>query len=282
MDDLVRHVRENSRLTVTAGLGCECTSPEGYIASYRQAKEALSYKMFVGKSRIITLDHTKEKAVQSALNLEEKLGILFTAILNYDLVGIDDHLEELFRFVKELDTKVTVFNFVVHVISRLDGLLKKTEENLFAVMGWEIKDLDVVFKFETVDDIKAWLRRRLFELSELLLIRKQKQDRKLIDDIKRYVTERLEDKVTLKDVANAFGFSPNYLGHIFKEATAENFSDYLLRLRMERACEYLLDPKVKIYEIVDRIGYKNILYFNRQFKDFYGYTPSDYRKRNKV
>ena len=92
----------------------------------------------------------------------------------------------------------------------------------------------------------------------------------------------MEDKITLKDVADHFNFSPNYLGHLFKAATNEKFGDYLIRMSMERACEYLLDPLIKIYEICDRVGYKNVVYFNRQFRDYYGMTPSEYRKRNKV
>lgn len=282
LNGMISSVRLNSQLTVTIGMGRECSSVEELSVSYKQAVQALDYKMFVGKSMIIMYELTKEDVQENAINLDEKLENVFNAVLNYELVSIVDHLDDLFVFFKNLRTRVSVYNITVHFITRLDSLLLKSGENLYDILGLDIKDLDIVFKFETVDDIKTWLMNRLFELSELLMNKKRSQDRKIIYDIRRYALEHLEEKTTLKDVAYHLGFSPNYLGHIFKEATGENFTDFLMRMRLEKACEYLLDPRMKIYEITERIGYKNILYFNRQFKDYYGFTPSEYRKKNKV
>ncbi|MDD9268564.1 response regulator [Paenibacillus sp. GCM10023248] len=109
-----------------------------------------------------------------------------------------------------------------------------------------------------------------------------KQNRKIIDLITVYVKDQIESKITLKMTADHFGFSPNYLGQLFKEETGEHFSDFLVRVRMQKACELLLDPRWKVYEIADRIGYKNILYFNRQFKQHFNMTPGEYRKANHV
>ncbi|MGG4032945.1 response regulator [Paenibacillus cisolokensis] len=106
--------------------------------------------------------------------------------------------------------------------------------------------------------------------------------RKLIRAIRTYVADRLEEKVTLGQVADHFGFSPNYLGQLYKDETGEHFSDYLIRVRIERACRLLLEPTLKVYEIADRIGYRNILYFNRQFKQRTGMTPGEYRRLHNV
>ncbi|GJM79381.1 hypothetical protein HMSSN139_18770 [Paenibacillus sp. HMSSN-139] len=88
--------------------------------------------------------------------------------------------------------------------------------------------------------------------------------------------------MTLKDVAAHFDFTPNYLGYLFKEETGRHFSDYLNELKTKRVCELLTDPTLKIYEIAERMGYKNIIYFNRQFKQSTGMTPGEYRKANKI
>jgi two-component system response regulator YesN len=47
-------------------------------------------------------------------------------------------------------------------------------------------------------------------------------------------------------------------------------------------CELLKDPTKKIYEIADQMGYKNIIYFNRKFKQAMGMTPGEYRKKHKI
>lgn len=155
-------------------------------------------------------------------------------------------------------------------------------ENLYELLKWDAQKVAVLFQFETIDDILSWLRRRFFELSELLYVKRQKQKRKLFDNIMAFVDERLEQKITLKEVAVHFDFTPNYLSTIFKEETGILFSDWLNERRMDRVREPLADPCLKVYEIAERVGYKNIIYFNRQFKQFTGMTPGEYRKKHKI
>jgi two-component system response regulator YesN len=116
----------------------------------------------------------------------------------------------------------------------------------------------------------------------MLYLKKQRQKRKLIEEITQYVEKRLEQKITLNEVAAHFDFTPNYLGHLFKTETNILFSDFLNELRMKRVCELLTDPTKKVYEIAEQVGYKNIIYFNRQFKQAMGMSPGEYRKKHKI
>ncbi|MGV2786904.1 helix-turn-helix domain-containing protein, partial [Clostridium perfringens] len=88
------------------------------------------------------------------------------------------------------------------------------------------------------------------------------------------------ENITLRDMANRFSFSPNYLGVLFKEETGHNFSDYVIKLRMERARDLLKTTKLKIYEIASQTGYQYLPYFSRQFKEMYGMTPLEYRRKH--
>jgi two-component system, response regulator YesN len=103
-------------------------------------------------------------------------------------------------------------------------------------------------------------------------------NRKLISDIGKYVDEHLDGKLSLKNVANHFAFTPNYLGLLFKEETDEYFTDFLVRKKLEKASILLKDTNLKIYEIADSLGYSNMNYFSKQFKEYYGITPLDYKK----
>ncbi|WP_409346054.1 helix-turn-helix domain-containing protein [Paenibacillus sp. MBLB4367] len=85
-------------------------------------------------------------------------------------------------------------------------------------------------------------------------MKKKNPNRKLIGEIENYVAEHLEKTLQLRDVAKLFGFSPNYLGYVFKEATREAFGDFVTRKRMEKAKELLNDPKMKIYEAANGVG----------------------------
>ncbi|ANE46417.1 hypothetical protein SY83_09165 [Paenibacillus swuensis] len=276
-------IRKNTPLTITVGLGPRVYRLEPLTDSYQLAKKALDYKLFVGKSCVIPYHEAKkEQHVQTALNLEEKLEPLMDAMREYDLVKIDDGLEELFAFVNHMDSKISVYNFVMHLVAKLDAQFRKMNESVYEILQWDYDQFEVLYQFETVHDMKSWLRRRLFELSELLLKKHQGRDRKIIHAVKAYIDLHIESKITLRNTAHQFAFSPNYLGFLFKEETGIHFSEYVMERRLEKACELLLDPSLKIYEITDRIGYKNMIYFNRHFKEQFGMTPSDYRKKHKV
>lgn len=101
---------------------------------------------------------------------------------------------------------------------------------------------------------------------------------KLIQEVTAYMKEQLNRSLTLKEVADRFAFSPNYLGLMFKEEMGVGFSEYVIAMRMERAGELLKDPKVKIYEVADQVGYRYMPYFSRQFKETFGMTPIEFRR----
>ena len=278
---LIEKIKKNSNITITIGLGRGCESVEELPRSYKNAKDALEYKMFFGKSKLICYENIPKAQFENPVSLEYKFEPIFRSITEYNLSNLNNSIEDLFNSVKGLNTKKAVYNFTLHFISKLEAQLQKND-NDFHILEEQLKNFELVQNFETIEDIKDWLVNKLSNVSQQLAQKNQRMDRKIINDIKKYVQDHAEGKINLKDVADNFSFSPNYLGHLFKEATNEKFNDFVIRMSMERACQYLLDPVIKIYEICDRLGYKNILYFNRQFKEYYGMTPSDYRKRNRV
>ncbi|MFF2480511.1 response regulator [Paenibacillus sp. NPDC058071] len=106
-----------------------------------------------------------------------------------------------------------------------------------------------------------------------------KKNTKLIQELIQYMKQHLHENLTLKETADYFAFSPNYLGLLFKEETGSTFSEYVISLRMELAGQLLKDPKVKIYEVAGRVGYRYMPYFSRQFKETFGMTPIEFRRK---
>lgn len=83
--------------------------------------------------------------------------------------------------------------------------------------------------------------------------------------------------LSLEDAAEAAGLSAARLSTSFKSETGMAFTDYLVRLRMEKAKGLMRNPNMKIYEIAMACGYENIPYFSTAFKRYTGCTPSEYR-----
>lgn len=107
----------------------------------------------------------------------------------------------------------------------------------------------------------------------------QKKNRKIVEQVVKYVEESFAQEITLKNIANDLYYSPNHLGYLFKEETGQGFTEYLTEFRMKRAGELLKNSRVKMYEVANQVGYKNISSFINQFKVFFNMTPTEYRER---
>ncbi|MBH5318910.1 response regulator [Paenibacillus sp. GSMTC-2017] len=269
----------NAPFTVTIGVGDKVTSLYDLKDSFRQAKSALDYKVFYGKGKVIHHEAVQSTQMKDVQSLDIQLDALLVAMTNYELVKVHDELNLLYGMANNMRSKFTIQNFTVFLIMKLEAHLQKNNEDLFQMLNLDFNSLDVLLQYETIDEIHSWLRYRVYELSERLQIKKQKKNWKLVQDIVNDVKLRLHENITLKDVADKYSFSPNYLGQIFKEEMKTNFSDYVSLLRMEKAGELLLNTNLKVYEIANLIGYRYLPYFSRQFKDFHGKTPLEYRRK---
>ncbi len=282
LEKLVEEVRRHEPLSITAGLGKEQSRSEKLAVSYKQAREALASKVFMGKSRVIEQLQLAEEESRHARHFDKIMDDLLHAMVQYELVRIDDCLIELFAMVRPIRDKAKAYQFVLHIVSKLDLYLHKMNENMHAILGWENENLDALFHLETVEDMRSWLRRRMFEISEHFHNRKSKRHYKLMQDIDKYVEERLSGELMLRDVAQAFAFSPGYFSALFKEEMGVTFSDYMTGKRMRKAGELLGDRALSIAEVAERVGYRNMTHFHRQFRDFFGMKPGQYRKNENI
>lgn len=99
-----------------------------------------------------------------------------------------------------------------------------------------------------------------------------------MDDILHYINHNYRDNLKLETIAPLFGYNSAYLGKIFTKKVGESFNSYLDRVRIDQSKVLLRDPELKVYEISDRIGYKNVDYFHKKFKKYVGVSPAEYRK----
>lgn len=104
------------------------------------------------------------------------------------------------------------------------------------------------------------------------------QNRIVLNAIRFIEENYMNEKISLRTVADFCGVSAPYLSSLFSQEEGCGFSDYINKIRIDRACSYLHDPVVKTYEIAYKVGYRDEKYFARVFKKLVGLPPSEYRK----
>lgn len=103
--------------------------------------------------------------------------------------------------------------------------------------------------------------------------------RKAIEDAKRYIEEHYATKLSLQDIADQATMSRSYFANIFKQETGMTVWGYIGTVRMNAARRLLMETSMKMYEIAHEVGYDNSVYFTQLFKEHYGKTPAEYKKR---
>jgi len=95
----------------------------------------------------------------------------------------------------------------------------------------------------------------------------------------RYIWSHYTRKISLKEIAEASGLSAPYFSTVFKEEMGENLSNYLNRLRIEKAAAMLITTDLPISEVAVACGFEDQSWFSKIFKNNTSLTPGKYRER---
>lgn len=104
-------------------------------------------------------------------------------------------------------------------------------------------------------------------------------------DKSRYVLQAMdyigqhysEQNISVSTVAQSLGLSESHLSHLFRKETDYTLLGYLTRYRIHKAMELLHDCRLKVYEVAELVGYRDIAYFSATFKKTTGISPSEFQ-----
>ncbi|TMV48713.1 helix-turn-helix domain-containing protein [Paenibacillus mesophilus] len=264
-------------VTATIGLSRIHSGVQSVQSAYEESVEALSLKMYVGKGEIVPYSIVSswkqdEETYYYPYELETKL---LQALLQLDEA---ECAEIISRITREVTARRLGKANVQQLFFQLSGEIVKT---LVQTGG----DMSVVFGerpftptgIQTIRDMET----RLLELCARIIAHNREKRLKLNDMTLQLAIEFMEknynNNITIETVAGHVQRSTSFLSRIFKEATGTTINDYLIHLRIGRACELLRQPKYTLEDVCREIGYSNVSYFNKLFKSRTGHTPGQYR-----
>ncbi|MDD4645200.1 MAG: GyrI-like domain-containing protein [Bacteroidales bacterium] len=100
-----------------------------------------------------------------------------------------------------------------------------------------------------------------------------------INRVMDYIEKHLSEPMTLEELADVAAFSKFHFHRIFSALTGESLYEFIRRLRLERAAGLLADqPDLPVTDIVYGCGFSSQSVFNRAFRDFFGMTPTRFRR----
>ena len=95
----------------------------------------------------------------------------------------------------------------------------------------------------------------------------------------KYIREHLsQTDLSILQVAQQVYLTPSYLSNIFKKETGMNLNHFIRVFRMEKAKELLCSTNMKVAQVSEKVGFSNVSYFCRSFREYYGSSPESYRR----
>ena len=257
--------------------------PDQLPDRFRQA--TAYFRQIVGDERefvmrVSDVEHSTEQGPLDALYLPPSLINLLEA-------GHWDAAEaKLMAVFAELDTKwpeswehCMEAGFLIS--ASYTHLAHSNGHTLVNLLGTDMEPLQNGEAFSTISKLRKWSLSALAKLQEGTS-NEVKDTRSLyVKKIQEFTDKNLHLDVSLRVLADHVNLHPTHLSKIYKIETGEGISEYISRLRMERACHKLKTTTKKVYEIGMEIGYMDPAYFIKIFKKQFGVTPQEFRDGNK-
>ncbi len=102
---------------------------------------------------------------------------------------------------------------------------------------------------------------------------------RLVSLMKNHADEMFKTEINLSELANTYNRSEKYMGRLFKKEVGVSFAEYKQAKRLELAESLLVSGNDRIIDVALECGFNNVSYFNRAFRNRYGTSPTEYRKR---
>ena len=282
---VLEKVRESiSRLlefSVTIGVGNFQDDIRTLFVSYREAIYANKAKFIMGNNSIIEYESLPDSRGSSdnqgsayPLPVEKEMISCFKSA---DESAIQPTLEAFFyTIIRDNCRSSFIINSCLALLFSIYHLCVEKNVDTDEIFGSDLSDLNDLAESETIDQLKL----KVLNIIKVAFnqFNFSKNNNTIIELALQYIKENYASDISRESVASAVFVTPGYLSLLFRRKLNLTFIEYLNKVRIENACKYLKNTRLKTYEIATAVGYYDEKYFSHVFKKYIGYTPSQYRK----
>lgn len=268
-------------LALTAALRKQVPSAEVIVITgydeFEFAKEAIRNGVFdyllkpvSSRELLETLLRLKQKIQSRSVGypFEEEERLLRSIRENNGDMGVQALGVMFDRFETAMARQTEVYKICIKILTEMDITYKAVRGPKALVVKPEPS------KDASIQELEQAMREYL---SKIFYFGSVDSSDLLVEKLKQYLDTHYQENVSLKMLEDEFFFNASYISRVFKLKTGENYSDYLLRLRICRAKELLTTSNYSIRQISAMVGFGSSKYFSKVFKMMEGVQPITYR-----
>ena len=274
----VELMQEKQGVLLKIGVGTEESNWNNLYHTYKNATTMFNRERRSVDGQVFSFHILQTGSTSITVDYKEIQDKIETCISTANLDKIDQLIDlafENFEADKEINLSyikafsMRILNEATRVLEALNGQEEKDTNNLFQTL----------LECQTIGQLKNILLQLVLRFMAKIAECQKTTKSKIIELVEKHLVEHLQDNITVSELAEMVHFNPSYLSVLFKKEVGQTISEYVSRIRLEKAKELLRDPSIKIYEIADKIGYRTAAYFIYQFKKAVGCTPNEFRER---
>ncbi len=280
LEKLGTHIKEYSSANID--LFCAVGAPvKGMVQiheSYETACLALQKVFFQGYGKIVFYENEALRFI----SFDQDITANFLELIQ------DEKKDEVIGFIEKLCREIcvnqgTLVDKVKSVFFKLSLVLFREAEKrglqLNNYSGSEEKNIwELISNFETLEDIKGYVIGNIIMFFEGIksLESFSRSILKAMDYIRR---NYFAPDLSVKLLSEHIYLTPTYLSSLFKKETGMTISEYIIKVRIDKSKELLLDPQIKLFEVAKKVGYNDANYYSKAFSKQTGMTPSTFREK---
>lgn len=278
--DITHHISGFLKMPVTIGVSRVSCGLTECPKSFNEAKNALKYKLLLGKGKVIFYD-TVASGFSSGVRIP---GSLWKRLENCIITGdrnsvagvVGDLVNEL-RGIRGADPS-EILSKCREELLLIRRSLEDTGLNSRTISQF-INRFDSSLQCMTLNELEEQFTSVFCEIANEVLCTSTAGIKAVIGQIRQYIDQNYASMITLNTISEKFYINASYASRLFKQELSENFIDYLTERRMNEAMKLLQCTELTVYEITEKTGYGNPKYFSQLFKKHTGMSPREFRDR---
>ena len=270
---------ETSNREFCIGISNPCTNVYQISFACKQAVCALSCKIIRGFHSVNPFDSTLKNAhfIQTIPNA--LLDAYRQSLLQPNFASITNAIQKIFQYMTDF-TDMPLFGIQINTLNLIMTCIQYLSDIPSAPAdAYENTDfLQQISSIQTAEELEKYAGNIIYSLINKGRDERLAKPSELITKVENYITSNYFEDLSLINVAQMFYISPIYLSQTFKKQTGQLYLDFVTQVKMNAAKKLLLTTDLMVYEIAERLNYKDTKYFSKLFEKKTRQKPSEFRK----
>lgn len=277
-NSMIRNIRQYLDIQISITLSDALHSFQNFLPAYEALLSAHEMRFYSGDSSLIQSEEAPEFHALNLNDLHYHVDIL-EAMNTKDFDHLSTLQVEALTYMREhAINPIMVREYFIFILNNIEGneIAKGKKHAIqFDKLAAQIR------MCETMDKLDEVLEESFQEIEMWLKDSNSNKYRQEIVDIMDFVEQHLDQRLTLRVIADAFQMSESSLSRTFKNETGKNLNYFINEMKMKKAMDILTNEPGMIKDVAASVGMDDQLYFNKVFKKFYHVSPSEIRKKHK-